>query len=104
MAALRRWRTREMVRLAWRDLAGFAGIHETLLEHGDFYMHLADLPAYVETQSTAGKLYADPDAWFRKVVINIASSGRFSSDRAIQEYLSEIWHALPCPVPPLDCP
>ncbi len=80
----------------------FGPIRDTLLDHGDYYMHLADLPAYVETQSAAGKLYADPDAWFRKVVINIASSGRFSSDRAIQEYASEIWHALPCPVPSAD--
>jgi glycogen phosphorylase len=77
----------------------FAPIHETLLEHGDFYMHLADLTAYVKTQTAAGALYADADAWFRKVVANIANSGRFSSDRAIQEYAAEIWHAHPCAVP-----
>jgi glycogen phosphorylase len=77
----------------------FAPIHETLLEHGDFYMHLADLTSYVKTQTAAGALYADADAWFRKVVANIANSGRFSSDRAIQEYAAEIWHAHPCAVP-----
>jgi glycogen phosphorylase len=77
----------------------FGPIHDTLLEHGDYYMHLADLPSYVEAQTAAGALYSDPDAWFRKVVLNIANSGRFSSDRAIEEYASEIWHAVPCPVP-----
>jgi starch phosphorylase len=77
----------------------FAPIHETLLEHGDFYMHLADLTSYVKTQTAAGRLYTDADAWFRKVVANIANSGRFSSDRAIQEYAAEIWHAHPCAVP-----
>ncbi len=77
----------------------FAPIRETLLEHGDFYMHLADLTSYMKTQTAAGKLYADADAWFRKVVVNIANSGRFSSDRAIQEYAAEIWHAHPCAVP-----
>jgi glycogen phosphorylase len=83
-----------------RDEPGiFRPIRETLLEHGDYYMHLADLPAYVQTQTAAGALYADPDAWFRKVVLNIANSGRFSSDRAIEEYAADIWHAQPCPVP-----
>ncbi len=62
-------------------------------------MHLADLTSYVQTQSAAAALYAQPDAWFQKVVANIANSGRFSSDRAIQEYAAEIWHAHPCPVP-----
>ncbi len=77
----------------------FAPLRDTLLERGDYYMHLADLTSYVQTQSAAAALYAQPDAWFQKVVANIANSGRFSSDRAIQEYAAEIWHAHPCPVP-----
>ncbi len=71
---------------------------ETLLTVGDHYMHLADLTSYVEAQERLGALYADPDAWSRKAILNVASSGRFSSDRTISEYATEIWKAEPCPV------
>jgi starch phosphorylase len=40
-----------------------------------------------------------PDAWTRKAILNVAGSGKFSSDRTIAEYASEIWDAEPCPVP-----
>ena len=43
-------------------------------------------------------LYADPDGWARKAILNIASSGQFSSDRTIAEYAAEIWQARPCPI------
>ncbi len=43
-------------------------------------------------------LYADPDAWARKAILNVASSGKFSSDRTIAEYAADIWHVKPCPV------
>ncbi len=49
-------------------------------------MHLADLTAYVETQGQVGALYADPDAWARKAILNVAGSGKFSSDRTIAQY------------------
>jgi starch phosphorylase len=82
-----------------RDEPGiFAPIRETLLERGDYYMHLADLTSYARAQQRLGELYADPDAWARKAVINVACSGKFSSDRTIAEYASEIWNATPCPV------
>jgi starch phosphorylase len=45
-----------------------------------------------------GELYQDPEAWTRKVILNIAASGKFSSDRTIAEYAKEIWGAEPCPV------
>jgi starch phosphorylase len=77
----------------------FSPILDTLLEHGDYYMHLADLTSYVNTQSRVGALYQDPEAWARKAILNVGSSGKFSSDRTIAEYAAEIWDAEPCPVP-----
>jgi starch phosphorylase len=76
----------------------FAPLRDTLLTHGDHYMHLADLAAYLEADGHLHALYADPDAWARKAILNVASSGRFSSDRTIAEYAADIWHATPCPV------
>ena len=82
-----------------RDEPGiFAPLQGTLLEKGDYYMHLADLTSYAQAQERLGQLYADPDAWSRKAVINVACSGKFSSDRTIAEYAAEIWNAVPCPV------
>jgi starch phosphorylase len=76
----------------------FTPILDTLLKSGDYYMHLADLRSYGEAQEQAGKLYADPEGWWRKAILNIAASGKFSSDRTIAEYAKEIWNAEPCPV------
>jgi starch phosphorylase len=77
----------------------FEPLRETLLTRGDHYMHLADLTAYLEADRQLLDLYADPEAWASKVILNIASSGKFSSDRTIVEYAAEIWDAKPCPVP-----
>jgi len=60
-------------------------------------MHLADLQSYLHADERLTALYRSPEEWTRKVIINIASSGKFSSDRTIREYASEIWHAQPCP-------
>jgi starch phosphorylase len=76
----------------------FEPLRETLLTRGDHYMHLADLAAYLEADQRLLDLYADPDGWARKVILNVASSGTFSSDRTIAEYAAEIWQAKPCPV------
>jgi starch phosphorylase len=82
-----------------RDEPGiFTPIRETLLDRGDYYMHLADLTSYANAQQRLGELYADQDAWARKAIINVACSGKFSSDRTIAEYAAEIWNATPCPV------
>jgi starch phosphorylase len=62
-------------------------------------MHLADLKSYLEADQRLRELYADPDAWTGKVVLNLAASGKFSSDRTISEYASQIWEVKPCPVP-----
>jgi glycogen phosphorylase len=77
----------------------FAPIHDTLLAHGDHYMHLADLKSYLDADQSLCRLYADRDGWARKAILNIASSGKFSSDRTIAEYAAEIWNVKPCPVP-----
>jgi starch phosphorylase len=76
----------------------FEPIREVLLQRGDFYMHLADLSAYAAAQQQVGALYAKPDEWARKAILNVASSGRFSSDRTIADYAADIWNAKPCPV------
>ena len=76
----------------------FEPIRQTLLVKGDYYMHLADLTSYVQTQQRVGEVYADPHAWARKAIINVARSGKFSSDRTIAEYAAEIWNVKPCPV------
>ncbi len=77
----------------------FAPIHDALLAHGDHYMHLADLGSYLDADRRLCELYADADGWARKAVLNIAGSGKFSSDRTIAQYASEIWNVKPCPVP-----
>jgi starch phosphorylase len=76
----------------------FEPLREPLISR-DHYMHLADLKAYLEADRRLLELYADPQEWTRKAILNIASSGKFSSDRTIAEYAAEIWGAKPCPVP-----
>jgi glycogen phosphorylase len=75
----------------------FAPLREVLLQH-DHYMHLADLAAYLEADRALCDLYGDREAWVRKAILNVASSGKFSSDRTISEYAAEIWDVKPCPV------
>ena len=72
-----------------RDL--FAPIARSLLEHGDYYMHLSDFAAYEEQQERAVRDYVDAERWSARAIINVARSAHFSSDRTIQEYASEIW-------------
>ncbi len=76
----------------------FAPILDVLLTHGDYYRHLADLSAYVETQAKVSTLYTQPEAWARKAILNVGHAGKFSSDRTIAEYASDIWQAQPCPL------
>jgi glycogen phosphorylase len=76
----------------------FAPIRDALLTNGDYYMHLADLGLYLEADQRLRELYADCHAWVRKAILNVAGSGRFSSDRTIAEYAADIWKVEPCPV------
>ena len=73
-------------------------MRDTLLTNGDHYMNLANLTSYVQTQERVGALYADPGTRAHKAILNVASSGQFSSDRTIAAYTSEIWKVKPCPV------
>jgi glycogen phosphorylase len=77
----------------------FVPIHDTLLARGDHYMHLADLTSYLEADHRLCELYADSCEWAGKAILNIAGSGKFSSDRTISQYATEIWNAKPCPIP-----
>ena len=76
----------------------FDPIRDALLTHGDYYMHLADLASYAAAQSGVSELYADRDEWARKAILNVACSGKFSSDRTIAEYAESIWGVTPCPI------
>jgi len=75
----------------------FEPLRDALLTR-DYYMHLADLRSYLEASQRLGALYADPEGWARKAILNVAGSGKFSSDRTIAEYAAGIWHAKPCVV------
>ena len=77
----------------------FEPLHHTLLAGGDHYMHLADLTSYLEADRRLCDLYADPDGWIGKAILNVAGSGKFSSDRTIAEYAADIWDVKPCPIP-----
>jgi starch phosphorylase len=76
----------------------YAPIRDALLTSGDYYMHLADYSAYKQTQRRVAALYADSPAWTRSAIVNVASSGPFSSDRTIREYAEQIWGAVPVAV------
>jgi glycogen phosphorylase len=77
----------------------FEPLRDTLLTRGDFYMHLADLKSYLDADQRLCELHAHPDDWARKSILNVASSGTFSSDRTISQYSMDIWKTAPCPVP-----
>src|SRR4030095_4814619 len=76
----------------------FAPLRDVLLTHGDHYLHLADLRSYLEADQRLVELYANTDAWARQAILNVAGSGKFSSDRTIAEYAADIWKVAPCPV------
>jgi glycogen phosphorylase len=76
----------------------FDPLRETLLTSGDHYMNLADLTSYCQAQEHVDTLYSDSGAWAQKAILNIGSSGKFSSDRTIAQYNSDIWRVEPCPV------
>ena len=75
-----------------RHEPGFCGwALGALLDPEDQYLHLADLPAYLDAQEAAETAFLDRERWTRMAIRNVARIGRFSSDRAIREYAEEIW-------------
>jgi starch phosphorylase len=75
----------------------FQWIYHALLDHGDTYFHLADLPSYITTQDRAGAEFKQRSGWARKAVLNVARIGKFSSDRTIRQYAQDIWQLASIP-------
>lgn len=65
------------------------------LAHSDTYMMCADFRAYVDTSEKCADLFRNPKEWAKKCLLNIAASGKFSSDRTIAQYATEIWGVTP---------
>jgi starch phosphorylase len=79
------------------DTELFRPLVDGLLEH-DPYLVLADFDSYLEAQQRVSQAWRDAGRWTRMSILNTARSGRFSSDRTVREYLSDIWHASPVPI------
>ncbi len=85
----------------------FKDIYDSLLtgygygDRPDRYFVLADLRSYIEAQQRVDEAYRDRKRWAKMGLLNMANSGRFSSDRTIEEYVQEIWHLqkIKMPVP-----
>jgi glycogen phosphorylase len=72
----------------------YADVVRSLLD-SDYYLLLADYTDYVATQNKVDDCYRQPAEWTRRSIMNVAGMGKFSSDRTIQEYASEIWGVAP---------
>jgi glycogen phosphorylase len=72
----------------------FHPVLRTLLE-GDRFFVLADYASYIKCQETVSEAFAASESWTRMAILNVARSGKFSSDRAITEYAENIWNIKP---------
>ncbi len=75
----------------------FYPIVKSLLESDRFFV-LADYASYINCQDNVTAVYRDEERWTKMAILNVARSGRFSSDRAIREYAEKIWKISPVPV------
>jgi starch phosphorylase len=73
----------------------FRPIFDALTGYGDQFMLLADFASYIACQERVDALYGDPGEWSRRVILNVAGMGKFSSDRTIQEYAGTVWNVKP---------
>lgn len=78
-------------RFSPHDYDLFRWIVDKLLSDNEQYMHLADFQSYIDTQKLVDRDYARPEMWARKAVLNTARMGKFSTDRTMREYASDIW-------------
>ena len=69
----------------------FGWINYAILDQGDRYFHLADLPSYLDASAQAEADFVNPRVWARKAILNVARIGKFSSDRTVREYARDIW-------------
>jgi starch phosphorylase len=72
----------------------FHPITDSLVRY-DPYFVLADYASYIQCQEKVNEIYMDRNTWIKMAVLNVARSGKFSSDRAIRQYAENIWGALP---------
>jgi starch phosphorylase len=75
----------------------FKPIVDTLLQHGDHYLLLADYAGYIACQGKVDIAYQNKEQWVRSAILNVANMGKFSSDRTIRQYAEQIWDAKPVP-------
>lgn len=73
----------------------FEWISNKLLNPGDQYFHLADLPGYATCQEQATRTYLQKEKWAKMAILNTARCGKFSSDRTIRQYAEDIWNIRP---------
>jgi glycogen phosphorylase len=76
------------------DPAIFRPLLDTL--NSDFYLIANDFVSYLQAQTRADAVYADPMEWAQRSIASAACMGRFSSDRSIREYAQEIWKLESC--------
>ncbi|MDO9026683.1 MAG: glycogen/starch/alpha-glucan phosphorylase, partial [bacterium] len=76
----------------------FRPLADHLLNQGDHYMLLADFADYLRCQEEVDRTFLQPDLWLKKSIYNVARMGKFSSDRSIAQYASEIWKVDPVKV------
>lgn len=74
--------------------ADFREFSDALTYQGDGYYHLADFDSYWEVQEKIMADYQDAPAWISRGIANTSCSGKFSSDRTVQEYARDIWHII----------
>ena len=82
----------------------FRWIVDEILDRGDRYFLMADLPSYIEASRRAEADYQQASLWAGKAILNVARVGTFSSDRTIREYARDIWHIRPALGPQHDFP